>query len=183
MSCARRKLLILAATMQTLLTACSTIPIGPTAPENQLPVASLSSDLIVTGQMEDIMQYYDALRKQPTAELGRVYDKVKQNFVQNKSDTNRARLVLLLILPNTPFRDMTSALYLLNEWPRDAKSATSLQSFRNLLAALLTDQQRLNQNVDELSQKLKEEQKRVETLQNQIEAIKRMEKNLILREL
>jgi hypothetical protein len=36
--------------------------------------------------------------------------------------------------------------------------------------------------MEELSQKLKDEQKRVETLQSQIEAIKSMEKNLILRE-
>lgn len=177
MSRACRTLRILAAAMLTLLAACSIVP------QTQSPVAPLSSDLVVTGQMEDIMQYYDALRKQPPAELGRVYDRVKQNFVQNKSDANRARLVLLLILPNTSFRDITSALYLLNEWPRDVKSTAGLQSFRNLLAALLTDQQRLNQSADELSQKLKEEQKRVETLQNQIEAIKRMEKNLLLREL
>jgi hypothetical protein len=57
-----------------------------------------------------------------------------------------------------------------------------LQSFRNLLASLLVEQQRLNHGMEELSQKLKDEQKRVETLQSQIEAIKSMEKNLILRE-
>lgn len=177
----RVKLRTCAVAMLALLTACSTIPEirSPVAPSPSV----LPADLILTGQMEDIMQYYDALRKQPAAELVRVYDKVKQNFVQNKSDANRARLVLLLILPNTSFRDVTSALYLLNEWPRDAKPATGLQSFRNLLAALLAEQQRLSQSTDELSQKLKEEQKRVETLQNQIEAIKSMEKNLILREL
>ncbi|MEP6606111.1 MAG: dihydrolipoamide acyltransferase, partial [Nitrosospira sp.] len=81
------------------------------------------------------------------------------------------------------FRDITSALYLLNEWPRDAKPITGLQSFRNLLMALLAEQQRLTHNMDELSLKLKEEQKRVEILQKQIEAIKSMEKNLILREM
>ena len=174
---ARRKFWILPVVILALLAACSTVP------ENQQPAGPLPFDLIVTGQMEDLMQYYDALRKQPPAELARVYDKVKQNFVQNKSDANRARLILLLILPNTPFRDTTSALYLLNEWPRDAKPVTGLQSFRNLLAALLTEQQRLSNSVDELSLKLKEVQKRTETLQNQIEAIKSMEKNLILREL
>lgn len=193
MSCVLRQLRVLAVVTLTLLTACSTVPstapeatqaaITATVPAYQPPAALLPSDLIVIGQMEDLMQYYDSLRKLPATELGRVYDKVKQNFVQNKSDANRARLILLLILPNTSFRDINSALYLLNEWPRDAKPITGLQSFRNLLTVLLTEQQRLNQSVDELSQKLKDEQKRVETLQNQIEAIKRMEKNLILREL
>jgi hypothetical protein len=173
----------------SLLAACTAIR------GNQQSVGPLPSDLIVTGQMEDLMQYYDSLRRQPPTELARVYDKVKQNFVQNKSDANRARLILLLILPNTPFRNMTSALSLLNEWPRNVEPVTGLQSFRNLLATLLVEQQRLSSSVDEsalklnesslklneLSIKLKEEQKRVETLQNQIEAIKSMEKNLILR--
>ena len=178
MSCAYRKSRVLPALILALAAGCSTVV------ENQQPVEPSPSDLIVTGQMEDLMQYYDSLRKQPPAELARVYDKVKQNFVQNKSDANRARLALLLILPNTSFRDTTSALYLLNEWPRgDGKPISGLQSFRNLLTALLAEQQRLNNSADELSHKLKEEQKRVETLQNQIEAIKSMEKNMILREL
>jgi len=176
------RILVAVTLILILLTACSTVPENQVfmAPlPSDLPVVPLPSDLIVTGQIEDMMQYYDSLRKQPAAELARIYDKVKQNFVQNKSDANRARLVLLLILPNTPFRDINSALYLLNEWPRDGRSITGLQGFRNLLAPLLSEQQRLNQGVEELSQKLKDEQKRVETMQNQIEAIKSIEKNLI----
>ena len=160
--------------MLAFVAACAGLP------EDQPYVTP--ADPVVTGQMDDMMEFYESVRKQPSAELARVYDKVKQNFVQNKSDSNRARLVLLLILPNTSFRDITSAVYLLNEWPRDSHP-TNLQSFRNLLASLLAEQQRLTHSVEELSQKLKDEQKRVETLQNQIDAIKSMEKNLILREL
>jgi hypothetical protein len=144
------------------------------------PVAPSQQEVVLTGQMDDMMEFYESLRKLSATELSRVYDKVKQNFVQNKSDANRARLVLLLIMPNTSFRDVTSALYLLNEWPRgEAKAFTHLLSFRNLLAAQLMEQQRLSSNVEELSQKLRDEQKRVETMQNQIDAIKSMEKNLL----
>jgi cell division septum initiation protein DivIVA len=70
-------------------------------------------------------------------------------------------------------------MHLLNEWPKDSKSASNLQSFRNLLAGLLAEQQRLSHSIEELSQKLKDEQKRAETLQSQIDAIKSMEKNLL----
>lgn len=171
----RQKLQILPAIMLAFVAACAGLP------EDQPYVTP--ADPVVTGQMDDMMEFYESVRKQPSAELARIYDKVKQNFVQNKSDSNRARLVLLLILPNTSFRDITSAVYLLNEWPRDSHPATNLQSFRNLLASLLAEQQRLTHSVEELSQKFKDEQKRVETLQNQIDAIKSMEKNLILREL
>ena len=183
-------------TMAALLSACSPMRENSasrgnlvtrensTAPENSVAVVVSPAlpETPVNGQMDDMMQYYESVRKQPAADLGRLHEKVKQNFAQNKSDVNRARLVLLLILPNSPFRDLNSAIYLLNEWPRDAKTTTSLQSFRNLLASLLAEQQRVNHGMEELSQKLKDEQKRVETLQSQIEAIKSMEKNLILRE-
>lgn len=172
-----RILRVLPAVMLALLAACSIIP------ENPPVMESSSSDIVVTGRMDDMMSFYDTVRKQSPAELAQVYEKVKQNFVRNKSDANRARLVLLLILPNTSIRDVNSAIHLLSEWPRDGKSASSLQSFRNLLASLLAEQQRLHQSVEELSQKLKEEQKRSETLKSQIDAIKSMEKNLILREL
>jgi hypothetical protein len=192
MSRVSRKLVVLCGVIcmtSALLTACSTIRQGSVKPENpltsELPATAATLpavDVPVACQMDDMMQYYESLRKQPAADLGRVYDKVKQNFAQNKSDENRARLVLFLILPNSSVRDLNSAVNLLNEWPRDTKSPTSLQSFRNLLASLLVEQQRLNHGMEELSQKLKDEQKRVETLQSQIEAIKSMEKNLILRE-
>jgi hypothetical protein len=193
MSRVSRKFVMLcsvACMLSALLTACSATRHSSVTPENSITpenlataaVPPVSADVAVAGQMDDMMQYYDSLRKLPASDLGRIYDKVKQNFAQNKSDVNRARLVLLLILPNSSVRDLNSAVNLLNEWPRDTKTSTSLQSFRNLLASLLGEQQRLNHGMEELSQKLKDEQKRVETLQSQIEAIKSMEKNLILRE-
>jgi hypothetical protein len=156
------------------LAGCAAIP------ENQPAPCPPPSEVVVTGQMDDMMQYYDSLRKQSSSELAKIYDRVKQNFGQNKSDANRIRLALLLTLPNTSSRDVSAALHLLNEWPRDSKHGNNLQSFRNLLAALLTEQQRLSNNLEEASQKLKEEQKRADTLQHQIDAIKSMEKNLIL---
>jgi hypothetical protein len=157
-----------------LLVGCVAVP------ENQPAPCPPPSEVVVTGQMDDMMQYYDSLRKQSSSELAKIYDRVKQNFGQNKSDANRIRLALLLTLPNTPFRDVSAALHLLNDWPRDSKHVNNLQSFRNLLAALLAEQQRLSNNLEEASQKLKEEQKRADTLQHQIDAIKSMEKNLIL---
>jgi hypothetical protein len=149
-------------------------------PHTRSMVSSSQQEIVLTGQMDDMMEFYESLRKLSAAELSRVYDKVKQNFVQNKSDSNRIRLVLLLAMPHTSFRDVNSALYLLNEWPRgEAKTFNHLWSFRNLLLAQLMEQQRLGNSVDELSQKLRDEQKRVETMQNQIDAIKSMEKNLL----
>ncbi|OJY08813.1 MAG: dihydrolipoamide acyltransferase [Nitrosospira sp. 56-18] len=169
-----RKPGFISAVIVWMLGGCAIVPHTPSIePSSQ-------REIVLTGQMDDMMEFYESLRKLSAAELSRVYDKVKQNFVQNKSDSNRIRLVLVLIMPHTSFRDVNSALYLLNEWPRgEAKTFNHLSSFRNLLAAQLGEQQRLGNSVDELSQKLKDEQKRVETMQNQIDAIKSMEKNLL----
>jgi hypothetical protein len=168
----RQLWLVLSVAMLMFLVACVAV-------ESLPAVEPPPAELVVTGQMDDLMEFYDSIRKQSPAELSLVYDKAKQSFIRNKSDTNRARLVLLLILPSTSFRDVTSAMHLLNEWPKDSKCANNLYNFRNLLAGLLTEQQRLNHSVEELSQKLKDEQKRAETLQSQIDAIKSMEKNLL----
>jgi predicted O-linked N-acetylglucosamine transferase (SPINDLY family) len=155
------------------LIGCSVIP------EQQPCQCPPAVEPVVMGQMDDMMQYYESLRKLPAPDLAKLHERVKQNFMQNKSDANRLRLVLLLTLPQTSFRDIQGAINLLNEWPRDAKP-NNLQSFRNLLASFLADQQRLSTHVEEASQKLKEEQKRADMLQHQIDALKSMEKNLIL---
>jgi hypothetical protein len=173
MSCMRQRSLILAAMLLIFIGACSSIyhQDPREQPSFSEPVAA------PTSEMDDTMEFYDSVRKQPAADLGRVYDKTKQKFSQNKNNANRARLILLLTLPNTAFRDVPSALHLLNEWPRP--DSASVQGFKALVTSLLAEQQRLHHNVEELSQKLKDEQKRVETLQSQIDAIKSMEKNLL----
>ncbi|BBJ22306.1 hypothetical protein W01_02330 [Candidatus Nitrotoga sp. AM1P] len=138
--------------------------------------------VIPPSQLEVLMQYFESIRKMSATELVKEHDKAKQNLILTKGDTARAELALLLILPNTSFRDTGAALNLLNELPKEAKLSASMRSFKQLLSTLLTEQQRINGSANELSQKLKEEQKYSEVLKNQIDNIKSMEKNLILRD-
>jgi len=161
------------------LNACSTIPANQPSPIVISPPQSLA---ITPSQLEVLMQYYEHIRKLPATELIKEHDKAKQNLILARSDTTRAELALLLTLPNTSFRDTGAALNLLNEFSKDAKLSASMRSFKQLLTVLLTEQQRINNSVNELSQKLKEEQKHSEVLKNQIDDIKSMERNLILRD-
>ncbi len=160
------------------LTACSTIPACP-PPIVTLPPPPIA---IPPSQLEVLMQYFESIRKMSVTELVKEHEKAKQNLILAKGDTPRAELALLLILPNTSFRDTGAALNLLNELPKEAKLSASMRSFKHLLSILLTEQQRINGSANELSQKLKEEQKSSEVLKNQIDNIKSMEKNLILRD-
>ncbi len=160
------------------LTACSTIPACP-PPIVTLPPPPIA---IPPTQLEVLMQYFESIRKMSVTELVKEHDKAKQNLILDKSDIARAELALLLILPNTPFHDTGAAHNLLNELPKEAKLSTSMRSFRHLLSTILAEQQRINGSANELSQKLKDEQKYSEVLKNQIDNIKNMEKNLILRD-
>ena len=160
------------------LTACSTIPACP-PPIVMLPPPPIT---IPPSQLEVLMQYFESIRKMSVPELVKEHEKAKQNLILAKSDIARAELALLLILPNTPFRDTGAAHNLLNELPKEAKLSTSMRSFKHLLTTLLAEQQHINGSANELLQRLKEEQKYSEVLKNQIDNIKDMEKNLFLRD-
>lgn len=178
MSMIPNKIWIFLTIILVTLTACSTIPVC------QPPIVTLPPPPIVIppSQLDVLMQYFESIRKMSVTELIKEHDKAKQNLILTKSDSARSELGLLLILPNTPFRDTGAALNLLNELPKETKLSTSMRSFKHLLSILLTEQQRINSSANELSQKLKEEQKSSEILKNQIDNIKSMEKNLILRD-
>lgn len=184
MSMIPKKSWVLLTIILVTLNACSTVPAIPAISANQPPIVMLPPQplAIVPSQLEVLMQYFEYIRKMSVTELIKEHDKAKQNLILARSDSARAELALLLILPNSSFRDTGAALNLLNEWPKDAKLSTSMRSFKYLLSALLAEQQRINSSVNELSQKLKEEQKHSEVLKNQIDDIKSMERNLILRD-
>lgn len=170
---------ILPVIMLTSLAACTNLPTS----SSHLPATGWSPSLLVTSQVEELMLYYDFLRKQPGPELIKEYDKARQALTQSKTDVNRMRVALLLSMPNTPFHDTAAALGLLNEVSKETKAPSpSLRGLANMMAMMIAEQQRANNNADDLSQKLKDEQKRADALQGQVDGIKNMEKNLIRRD-
>ena len=182
MSAARWEYRIALAVLATMLGACSALPGRAPSPAVSPPVAPPPSVIPTTG-LDEAMQYYEHLRRQPASALLKEHEKAAQAIAQTRNDLNRVKLALLLSLPNTPFHDNGAALNLLNELTRDAKATSSgLRNLAHLLATLLAEQQRVNANTDDLSQKLKEEQKRAADLQEKVDAIKNMEKKLMRRD-
>lgn len=166
------------AALAMVLSACATSPSqSHSANPGWVP------SLIVTSQADELLLYYDYLRKQPSAELVKEYDKARQSLAKSRNDVNRIRAALLLSLPNAPFHDNAAALVLVNEMLKDTRSTnTGLHGLASLLSVsltALTDQQRAT---DDMSQKWKDEQKRADELQGKVDAIKNMEKNLIRRD-
>ncbi|NNM79564.1 MAG: dihydrolipoamide acyltransferase [Gallionella sp.] len=128
----------------------------------------------------EIMRNYDTLSRQPASELANEYSKALQDFSITKSDSNRLRVAMLLALPDTPFHDISTALKLLNDWPQDSTAPPSaLRGFARLLNEMLIQQQQSNIALNEMAQKNKEAQKHSDALQEKIDAVKDMEKNLM----
>lgn len=155
-----------------MLGACTNMPTRA--------AASSWPGTLLGGPADDLLEFYDAVRKQPAAELNKEYEKARQQLAQNKTDLYRMRLALLLTLPNTSFHDDAAAINFLNEVLKDAKKNTaSLHGLASLLLSGLTEKQRV---VDDLTQKLKIEQKRGDELQVKVDAIKNMEKSMTRRD-
>lgn len=164
----------------SILAACSN------APEKQLHTTCMDippqPQMIENSRIGEIMRDYEYLRAQPATELAKEYKKVSQDFMQTESDSNRVRLAMLLSLPDTPFHDTSAAINLLNNWPIDENlTHQALHGFANFLSAMLTQQRKSNNAVNDLAKKLKDEQRHTEILQNKIDSITDMEKELLNR--
>jgi hypothetical protein len=127
------------------------------------------------------MKYHGQLQKKTEQELSKEYSEVSKRFLDKRSDQDRARYALLLSLPNTSFHDLTTALYLLDEWPQKTKLSAGSDGFRVLLILLLKEQLYLKIQMRNLSQKLKDEEAHSVSLQKQVDDIKDMEKSLLRR--
>jgi len=148
--------------------------------QSKIPTVS-SSQVKPHYHLNRLMKYHAQLQKKTQQELSKEYSEVRKRFLDKRNDHDRAKYTLLLSLPNTSFHKPATALHLLNEWPKKTNLANEADSFRVLLVLLLKEQQQLSVQMDNLSQKLKDEEVRSEALQKQVDDIKDMEKSLFRR--
>jgi DNA repair exonuclease SbcCD ATPase subunit len=141
----------------------------------------------VKSEADVLVEYYLAARKLPKERVLREYAEAQKTVQAQPTPFNHIKLALLLSLPVAGFQDTPRALNLLQETIKDeSPNEVGLRNFAGLLQAQLYRDQRqeesLQKSRDEqrrqdssitkheetlksLSQKLGEEQKKVETLQ------------------
>ena len=131
----------------------------------------------------ELLGYFQRIRSMTAEELGSEYALVSQAFAKQKSDAGRLRLAMLLSLPHASFRDDARAVQLAEE-VQNAKPADGApaKQFAGVLVSVVNEQRRQEERYQKLGQKLKDEEKRGEALQQKLEALKTIEKNLINRE-
>jgi len=139
----------------------------PPAPEPQ------HSDL------DRLVLQFDSVRRMQGAEAAKELEQARQAFNRAKTDYNRIQLALLSLLSNTGGRDDAKAAALLEPMLKDAQKDKSgsggLRAFAVLLYSQIAEEHKLED-------RMKEEQKRADALQQKLDALKEVEKSLIERE-
>jgi hypothetical protein len=103
-------------------------------------------------ETENLLLYYQHVRKLSAVDLGREHDVARQAFNHSRTDFSRVRLAIVLSLPNTALYDDGRALELLEPV---AKNATGpLNGLAYLLTAQIQERKRLDANAQGLQQKL-----------------------------
>lgn len=128
--------------------------------------------------IDRLLIQYDAVRKMGPPEAGKELEQARQAFSRIKSDYNRVQLALLTLLPNTGQRDDGRAAALLDPMLRESAKERNGPGLRALAALLY------NQIVEDhkLEERMKEEQKKADLLQQKLDALMQVEKSLIDRE-
>jgi hypothetical protein len=120
----------------------------------------------------------------PAAEQKAALARAQQNFTSNPSAANRLRLATLLAALPAPLRDDTRAAELLE--PITDATAAGIGRFAALLAAQISERQRLTRELERSSRERersdKERDKREEALRQQLEALRAIERGILERE-
>jgi len=114
------------------------------------------------GDIAYLLTYFEYVHKLPAGDLVKEYDAVRLLFANSNSDLMRVRYAMLLGVAGAPFNDDTRAVEMLDPLLKNAEG--SLHTLAYLLSALI------------------QEQRRGQGLQQKLEALKALEKNLIERD-
>lgn len=131
--------------------------------------------VFLVSEAESLLLYHEYLRKLSGAALNREHEEVKRALARSNSDFSRVRLALLLSLPTASFRDDGRAVGLLEPLLAGSAAADEMQALARLLHAQISERRRIEE-------RLKDEQRKTEGLQQKLDALQSIEKSLLERE-
>ena len=184
--------IIIALIAANLVASCAPAPQKPTEPIPQLQlVETLETDA------DRLLDYYAYMINLQGDTLLREYRQVKKQNQQNPNNFNRMQLIMLLSSPSAPFRNNELAHAMLKAWLQDdyyrySKLRPLALLYDNYLSELDRKTTVLNQTRKDLrqskevtarqSQELGAAKEHSKELQEKLNALMEMEKNLIERQ-
>ena len=122
----------------------------------------------------DIMLYEaSGYRTMSAAELGAQAEGLRKTYYAQKSEENRLRLGVFLAVAPPPQGDRARALALLDVPPNEANGRGRMHPIALLLIPLLQDNKRLEDALGSSQQRLRDEARRGETLQQNSDALQK----------
>ncbi len=156
-------------------------PIVSPAPAEPAPIptpAITGTQLFALGDLVSLLEYAERLRSFPPAELG---THIASMGDPGNNPVRQMQLALALSYTNQP-PDTARALGLLQRVMNHAASESgTLKPLARLLAAKLLNQRRLEDTVDRQAQQLRDSARRIEQLNERLEAMRAIERSLLPR--
>ena len=147
-------------------------PTPPTPP----PTAPRVSDT------ERLLYYYEYAMALSPEQLVREQERTQRFFGQNRSDFAMLQLVLLRCLPGSSVKDRTQAQEMLSSFLKETRDrASELRPFALMLNNLLSEQLRLESEIQAQIQKVKDEARRNDQLQQKLDALVETERKMLER--
>jgi hypothetical protein len=108
------------------------------------------------------------------------YTRIMQALNRNKKDSgSRLKAALIFSLPDSRHRDNSRALSVLTDLQRDKLLDDDTRTLMGMLKSYVEERQKLEDHSAMLGQKLKEEQRRAEDLQQKLDELKNIEKTML----
>jgi hypothetical protein len=137
---------------------------------------------VYTG-VDDTLLFLAGLRNKSQTDLKTALYQARKDFADTGSEGARMRLALLYLHPGTSFHSEAQALQLLEPYVRgDANARSPYRGIAQLVLANLDESRRTDATVQAQVQKTREEQKRADELQRKLDALKDVERAMILKD-
>jgi hypothetical protein len=130
-------------------------------------------------QTQSLLNYGASLRGRSSNELNAELELLNRAYFQHRTEDNRLRLAIFHA--TTPGGDRARALNMLDLPPGDSAGRGRNHPIAVLLIPLLQENRRSDDSLITAQQRLRDEQRRSETLQQKLDAIREIEKKMVER--
>ncbi len=133
-------------------------------------------------ELEKLFTYFEEVQKLTRNERLQEYELLKRTLDQDRSEYVRLQLAILLSVPDSTFHDEARAQSLIDPILKEKPGRPQLRPMAYLLSILLAAQRDAEEELRVLKEALQDEAERNRTLEQKLEALKTLERNLIERE-
>jgi len=132
---------------------------------------------------DDTLLFLAGLKQRSQTDLKTALYQARKDFTDSGSEAARMRLILLYLHPGSSFRSESQAIQMLEPYIRgDTSPKSPYRGIAQMLLAYLDESRRTDVAVQTQVAKFKEEQRRADELQRKLDALKDVERAMILKD-